>query len=322
MGYQRGEAATLLGVSYDTMRGWEVGRRALSRVSAADMWRHEQRLLLAGADPELVGMLGDAVRADLILGELGFANGPESPLASLVPGRTLTELLAWPISGKAPRALHGYGDRIAVQFPTGERRELVAALRRTADTAPADEQGAMLHRQSAYLAAADPDAPEWAAEPRNTPLQREAWGPEWPVQRSRAISAAAGGDIEALQRFVDTGLASQQAVRANLTYWAYWVGEIPALWRADTQMVTTSVDSWPGHQLLCTLTTGLVEAPYAELCAYTLHALIELKPHLVPAARSTLDETLSAALDNSDRPLSPQARNLLKQAHFLVRSYR
>lgn len=322
MGYQRGDAAALLGVSYDTLRGWEVGRRALSRVSAADMWRHEQHLLLSGADPELVGMLGDAVRADLILGELRSASGSESPLASLVPGRALTELLAWPISGQPPRTLRGYGDRIAVQFPPGERRELVDALRRTADTSPAGEQGAMVHRQSAYLAAADPDAPEWAAESRRIPLQREAWGPEWPVQRSRAISAAAEGDMDALQRFIDTGLVSEQAVRANLTYWAYWAGEIPNLWRADTQMVTTSVDSWPGHQLLSTLTTGLVGAPYAELCAHTLHSLLDLKPHLVPAARSTLDETLSSTLADIDRPLSPQARSLLKQAHFLVRSYR
>lgn len=323
-GWTQEQAAERLGVSVDLIAGWESGRRALARVSAEDLWRHQRTLHAAGAAPELFPLLDEAIRADLILVDLTRSIEAVHPLTTLVPGRLLTELLAWPISGKPPRQLQGYDVR-RVMLPSGERAELVTALQRTAEAAQAGEDGAMLRRQATYLAAADTEAREWAAgefaEEMRRPLDLGRWSPEWPVHRSAAISAAASDDLEPLQRFARNGLASDETVAANLTYWAYWVGELPAPWRADVEMITTPLQSWAGDKVLSTLIDGLVRAPYRELCAHTLHGLLTAKPHL--ASDSTVRDRMGRAIESAlaDDTLTDTARGLLRQVAFLVRSW-
>ncbi|MFC7344619.1 helix-turn-helix domain-containing protein [Saccharopolyspora griseoalba] len=329
LGLSQPSMAERLEVSVDLVKGWETGRRPLTRVSAEDLWRHEHVILAAGAPAELVSVLSEAIRADVILANVPGADdahvlGPH-PLAAIVPGRTLTELLAWPISGVPPRVLRGLVNGERAQLPAGDRKDLAHALAITAESADGNtEQGAMLRRQAAYLAASEPTMAGWTPPmPRRPVAVADSWLPEWPVQRSRAIAAASAGDVDALHQFVDTSLVSEQAKSANLTYWAYWCGEIPHVWRSDAQMVTTPVESWPGDKLLSTLLDGLVHAPYRDLCAHTLNTLLERKPHLVHAHRERLAETLTHSLDaNHDGALAPSARDALQQTHYLVRSLR
>src|SRR6266581_4932736 len=89
------------------------------------------------------------------------------------------------------------------------------------------------------------------------------------------------------------------AITANLQYWAYWVGEIPVLWSADTDML--EAQHYSGEVLLGSLITGLESAPYRDLCACTIWALLVHRPRLVENValtqrlRSAIASVISAA---------------------------
>ncbi len=81
-----------------------------------------------------------------------------------------------------------------------------------------------------------------------------------------------------MHRFAAEGLASDRGMEANLRYWAYWVGEIQPCWSADADMLTPQ--PYTGEHLVESLIASLAEAPYRELCAHSLWALLRLRPRL------------------------------------------
>ncbi len=93
------------------------------------------------------------------------------------------------------------------------------------------------------------------------------------------------GDLEPLRRFIREGLTTDKQIAANLQYWAYWVGEIPVLWSADTDMLAPQ--HYSGEVLLGSLITGLELAPYRDLCACSIWALLIERPRLVENATLT-----------------------------------
>ncbi|WP_433872195.1 hypothetical protein [Saccharopolyspora sp. CA-218241] len=178
-------------------------------------------LQLATASSTILAVLAEAVQADEILTKIGGEVPALHPLALVVPNRLLTELLAWPMTGTPPRQLSGTRaprSRVGGAGPARCRSPIGRGS--VADRADRGIEGAMLRRQAQYLVAEHRASAEWVAEMRAHDVRAgrdiREWSPEWAVTRSRAISAAAGGDLDPLMRFIEHGLGTEQAVRANL----------------------------------------------------------------------------------------------------------
>jgi hypothetical protein len=76
-------------------------------------------------------------------------------------------------------------------------------------------------------------------------------------------------------------------VSANLNYWAYWAGEGPATWHADSAMTRPAAGTWDDTLLLATPLRGIVHAPYRDLRAHTLWALLLCDDLSSPARNSS-----------------------------------
>jgi hypothetical protein len=85
-------------------------------------------------------------------------------------------------------------------------------------------------------------------------------------------------------------------------------------------MTRPAADTWHGTPLLGTLLRGIVHAPYRDLCAHTLWALLLLRrhwltsPQQLPAIKAAVNHALQAGA------LAPSARQRLEQVSYLTRS--
>lgn len=312
--------AERLGVSPATEQAWEQARKPLVNVSYARLRAIRRELLAYGIAPALLDLWDKALDADLIWSELGTADPDRHPLALTVPDREITELLAWPLSGQPPRQLAD--SRSTLLAGSGELAVISAALRVVADRGNADdEKPAMLRRQAKFLLARTDDAAasEWAADAEIRDLRSPGisyrWTPRWPLARSAAIAAANAGDLDPLHRFVETGLADDEMVSANLNYWAYWAGEYPAQWGGDSAMTRDGAD-WTGQRLLNTLLAGIVHAPYRDLCACTLWALLRSRRTLAFASQSRIRQSVAMALGSDE--LASFAKRRLEEINYLM----
>lgn len=294
--------AETMQVSLDTVQGWESGRRPLINLKVTQVGKLRRVLQLATVTSTHLAVFDDALTADGILAELDTDDPAMHPLALIVPDRRLTELLVWPMTGRPPRQLADTNARLDVA--PADRNYIAAVLRQVASRADHGVEGAMLRRQAQYLVAEHPASADWvrdmqAADTRSARDLRE-WTPEWAVTRSRAISAAAAGDKDALERFVRDGLSTDQAVEAQLRYWAYWVGELPQPWVSDADMLADG-QPWSGELLLASLLDGLEHAPYRDLCAHALHALIPYRRGLErPDLRRRVLDAIDRATSTAD----------------------
>lgn len=184
----------------------------------------------------------------------------------------------------------------------------------------------MLRRQVKFLLAKtdDPSARQWAADADaddlRSPGDLRQWTPRWAVARSAAHVAAAAGDLDPIHLFIDQSLSDDRLISANLNYWAYWAGEYPAQWNGDSAMTQAGDDAWSGTRLLGTLLRGSVHAPYRDLCAHSLWALLlrqrqfAASPQWQPQIQSAVSQALQVG------GLAPSSRQRLEQVHYLVRS--
>ncbi|UJW36956.1 helix-turn-helix domain-containing protein (plasmid) [Saccharothrix sp. AJ9571] len=317
------QLAEQLGVSDKTVQAWEAGRRSLLTLSYSRLQQLHRSLQALGARPDLLKVWKSALEVDDMLAGGAVPNPDLHPLAMVVPDRATTELLVWPISGELPRQL--CGSPAALPVPQGQRDAVAAQLRRVADiAAPGSETSAMLRRQVKFLVAGNPASRSWLADQEHQDARRSAdlrsWTPEWAVARSAAVTAAHAGDLGPLDRFIHDGLASEDAFNANLNYWAYWVGEYQTPWGADHAMNAERESAWSGELLLASLLDGVVDAPYRELCAHTLWALLRSRRRLAthPGWRTRIAHTVDRAMDADE--LGGQARRRLEQVHYLVGS--
>lgn len=314
------ELAAQMHVGLSTVQAWESGRRPLVRASFQDVQRLHRRLRLNGALPDHLHVLDQALLADSIYNDMAAGGAGEHPLALVVPDRTLTELLAWPLAGATPRQLPS-GARL--HLAAGVRDAVAADLRAAADGYPTDERSTMLRRQVKFLVAGNEASADWlreraAADVRAQPDLR-SWSPQWAVARSQAVTSAHEGDPEPLRHFIRHGLADDAGIEANLNYWAYWVGEHATPWSADADM-TRSSDPWSGERLLDSLVDGAVHAPYRDLCAHALWSLLRHRRHLLrqPRAAQRVEAAAARALDIDQ--LDADAARRLEQVRYLAES--
>ena len=318
------DLASRLQVSPTTVQAWEKGRKPLVNAPFARLQDLRRELRAAGADPGFLGVWDKALHVDVILAALDTCDPERHPLALVVPDRTTTELLAWPLSGHPPRQLADANAVLAVG--RGELDTVTASLQEVANRVAGDgEKPSMLRRQVKFLLAKtsnDSAARQWAADAElrdlRSPGNLDAWTPRWPVARSAAFTAAQAGNLDPLHRFIDIGLSDDRLINANLNYWAYWAGEYSTPWNGDSAM--TGDGDWTGTRLLGTLLRGIVHAPYRDICAHSLWALLLFQRQLAvsPQRQPQIRSAISQALDTGS--LADSARQRLEQVDYLVRS--
>lgn len=322
MGTTQEQLAERLQIGLSTVQAWEAGRRPLVNASYQDLQRLNRRLRQDGATPALMNVLDQALLVDTIYTDMAVDDGEQHPLALVVPDRTVTELLAWPLTGTPPRDLNGTKARLHV--PAGVRDAVALSLTTAADRNHAlDERGAMMRRQVKFLVGGVPGCQGWvdtqiAAEVRATPDLR-TWSPHWAVARSQAVATAHAGDLEPLRRFIERGLADDAGIEANLNYWAYWVGEHSVPWTQDSDMARAATD-WSGDRLLDSLVEGVVHAPYRELCVHALWALLRRRSHLLKSADVPARVSQAAEQALATGELDVGARRRLEQVLYLTES--
>lgn len=317
------ELAARLEISPTTVQSWEQGRKPLVNAPFARLQALRRELHAAGADPGLLALWDEALRADAMLAAMDTLDPDRHPLALAVPDRTAAELLAWPLCGQPPRQLAGTKADLAVG--RGELNTVTAALRQVADRATGDgEKSSMLRRQVKFLLATardDPAAAQWAADAATRDLRSpgslDTWTPRWAVARSAAFAAVQDGNLDPLHRFIECGLSNDRLVSANLNYWAYWAGEYPAPWNGDSAM--TGDSDWTGTRLLDTLLRGIIDKPYRDICAHTLWALLLSQRQLAgPRWQPRISAAVGQALDAG--MLADSARQRVEQVSYHVRS--
>ena len=312
--------AELLGVSLDSVQGWESGRRRLAGAHELDA-RHE--LAGAGADPQVMAALEPARQADWLLGRTLEPDGRPHPLAVLVTTRQVHDLLVWILTGSRPSWLPTNGTGTGRPgLGVLERRAVFARLRELAEGADGHRQeGAQLRRQAAFLAAYDPagDTDAWLADlPAANPRPGE-WSSEWVAARSRAVTEAARGDPDRLRWFLDRRLAGHDRLEAAQLAWnAYYYGEVPGPQRSEAFMVADL--PWRGDRLLGWL-AGRLEpgCGYVDLIVHELWALL--------AGRYTLatDPTAGGLANRVEilaatEVLSDRSRRELGEVAYLLRA--
>ncbi|MGH3807287.1 MAG: helix-turn-helix domain-containing protein, partial [Pseudonocardiaceae bacterium] len=115
------QLAEKLCVDVASVQGWESGRRPLAALRTVDLVRLRYQLLRDGAEPTLLAMLEDAIRADLIIAETVQGGGQLSktdghPLGATVHQRQLTNLITWPFTGMTPAPIR---DLVAARVRRG-----------------------------------------------------------------------------------------------------------------------------------------------------------------------------------------------------------
>ncbi|MGA5191866.1 XRE family transcriptional regulator [Streptomyces exfoliatus] len=328
--------AEALGVDLATLQGWESGRRPLANVKAGALLNLRRRLGALGAEPGVVGMLDAAMDADQIIS--AALEPPDDiglhPLASWVHTRDTAHMLAWALTGAAPRALAG---RIPAprRGPAATAPLLGAAnrtlffdrLRRTVEVARRPGGGALLHRQALYLVSYDrgPESAAWtthALHARRGVLARRGWSEHWAEARSTATALARLGDPQPLLDFIERSLSGDDtAEAANLNYWAYWLGGVRLPQSDDQFMQDRELTGWDPVTLLRGLTYGMHHAPgYVDLYAHTLWALLAAHPWLPqasPRLAHDLTQRTSQLLDEG--VASARARHELGAVHYVLR---
>ncbi|AXK35497.1 XRE family transcriptional regulator [Streptomyces armeniacus] len=328
---QRG-LAEATGVDVTTVQGWESGRRPLAAVPSAHFRSVRRHLLRCGADPALLVLFDVAMDADAVLSHAlhhrdSSADFRAHPLAGWVFNRTSTHMIAWALDGAAPAAVPTAPTgmpRRRGPVPDGpllaepERRAVFAHLRRYAEIADrAGEDGALLRRQAVYLCGYDaaPDTHAWLARMRAGTRVRN--GPAaWVDTRSVATSLTRYGEYDELRRFIECGLSGERGERANLNYWAHWLG-LDVLPRAsDAFMGDRSL--WDGGALLRSLADRLrPELGCVELNVHSVWALLAARPGLLatdPALASELKGRVVTLLDGG--AVSARSRRELETLHY------
>ncbi|MGW6197998.1 helix-turn-helix domain-containing protein [Kribbella sp. NPDC055110] len=317
VGLTQQSLAERLGVDVSTIQGWETGRRPLTSLRVSDFRRLQTRLAALGAPASGVVSLHDAVEADELLnqiltGEHRHADIHQHPLASTVHRRRLVNLVTWPFTGITPPQLR--------ELPTKPGRGPVAShpvlnaaaqhdffdqLLSVAEQASPEDMP-VLRRQATYLLGFDKrrQSADWL-----TAQHKRVFAGGLTVDvtggiaaRSAAVALARHGDGDPLRYFIDNTLSDERHAAANLTYWAYWLGEINEPHADDSFLLTAnSTRSWSGVRLANHVLEHLTDHVNGPLNIHSLWQLVLARPELLEydrELRRRTGERVEEALDN------------------------
>lgn len=337
-GLTQARLAEQLGVDIATVQGWESSRRPLPALQAGSLVRLRSELLRCGAGPVALASLQEAITADLIIADVVQAgdrpvNPTVHPLGVTVHQRVLTNLITWPFTGAAPAHLRSLCKTVKRRGPVpvapalddDARTRFFDHLLITAD-ANAHQEAALLRRQVIYLLGFDSRSTtaDWLyAEQRRAirDVGRADHTDTWIGVRSSAIALAMCGDSDPLRAFVSQSVCDDRQERANLNYWAYWVGEIDTVQVDDSFMGWIDPGTWSGtrlfRHLLARLSPG---SAHADLNIHTLWSLLLTHPRLLRDHQ----DLRSVAFDKieslaSDDELTTRARRELSDIGYAAR---
>lgn len=344
-GQTQEQLAESLGVSAASVQGWESGRRPLMAMPAGNLMALQAQLRRHGADPGLLDTLAQGLEADLFLGEaLATPHHKADPaghlLGTWVITRPFTEMTAWPIGGKAPHALE-CSTRRALRHgpvPSGpalgadERRHILTHLQAVAERADRrTAHGLLLARQAYYLIGFDttPDTMAWLARMYRTDRRivrpARGWSPGWPLARSTASALTRLGDPEPMRRFISDQLRDEAGERANLNYWAFWVGDFAGQQTSDAFIGSTPPSAWHGNRLMRHLLDRLHgNIGFLELNIHTLWSLVRVRPELLsdPSVADEIAAKIEQLLDeNLVSAASQRELDALRYAIAIARRY-
>jgi transcriptional regulator with XRE-family HTH domain len=333
IGMTQTSLAERLGVDVSTVQGWETGRRSLTSLRVSGFRRLQTRLAAFGAPAAGVASLHDAVEADELLGqitsgELGNADVQQHPLASTVHRRRLVNLVTWPFTGITPPQLRdlpakpGRGPVASHPVLTiAAQHEFFDQLLSVAEQASPEDMP-VLRRQATYLLGFDKrqESADWLAAHHKHAFNGSTTAnlTGGIAARSAAVALARHGDADPLRYFIDNTLSDERHAAANLTYWAYWLGEINEPHADDSYLITaTSTRGWSGARLANHLLEHLTDQVNAPLNIHSLWQLMLARPELLEYDRELRQRTgarVEAALDDNQADSSTVELNNLRCA--------
>ena len=273
------ELACSLQVDPHTIHSWETGRRALTATNTGNFIRLQHKLATLGIRPLLLGSLWIALEADHVFDHVlgtddDTQRAGEHPFGACLMPSSLSEMIAWPLTGAVPSHLkqvitQSRRGPVATHpsLPPLDRQRFFDRLRIDADRAlplrDQDRHHAVLGHQACFRVAWDmsPATQQWLDEVWRREVRSRGfdhWSPTWLAVRSLAIARARRGDAESLSDFVAAGHSSDVCETANLNYWAYWAGELPAIQTSNEFMMNARLlHSWTGVKVLPRLAEAL-----------------------------------------------------------------
>ena len=330
------ELAEDLRVDRATVQGWESGRRPIANMSVDQCMALRRQLGQLGGHQGLLAAMDRAFEADHVVAAI-LDGSPQDlarhPLAGQVMTHSLTDLVAWALTGRQPRLVRHAnvahrprrgpvpdGPRLSAT----ERSRFFWHLRDVADRARSGRADTiLLHRQACYLGSLDHESGrEWLA--LSAPAWRffhgsERWSPLWPDARSLAISLARQGDPEPLRAFVQHGHADDTTELAGLAYWACWVEEIEP--QPDDSFMVDRTIQWRGTRVLQHIVDQLdSDHAFIDLNVHTIWALLQVRrglAHDYPDVTSVLMARGSRLLDED--AISAQSRRELTSVLYGLR---
>jgi DNA-binding XRE family transcriptional regulator len=342
LGLSQERLAEELSVDPHTIQGLESGRRPLMATQVRVFVDLCQRLRLLGARPELVEAMDTALSADHLLTyflEAGDAVGHcDHPLSRWVLTRHVSHMVMWPLTGMLPVVFRGVPPRRrrgpvangpSLALPERKRvfEHLQAAAELSVEKGDRSVEGQVLLRRQAYYHLGwntDSSSQEWLEESqrrehRRLPVSFDRWSPDWVAARSLAVALARVGDKEPLQDFIRNGIVTDACIRADLHYWAYWLGETGSVQHSDDFMAE---DPDPGlaRRVLARLVERLApDNACVDLYAHSIRTLVETE-HDRPPEDSTVCRQLKDRVEQAltGWELSDQSRAELEAVRRYV----
>ena len=316
------ELACALNMDAHTVHSWETGRRALTATNTRAFIRLQHKLAALGISPLFLDAMRTALEADYVFDYmLGTDDDSQRladhPLGTFLMTSSLSEMLAWPLTGIIPSYLSPIASRVGRRGPVAsnpslpppDRQRFFDRLRVDADRAlplqDKDRHHSVLAHQACFRAAwsTTSSMQQWLDDlwrQETTSRGFGHWSPKWLTVRSLAIARARRGDWEALSDFVVGGHLSDSCEIANLNYLAYWAGELSPLQTSNDFMTSASLfHSWTGAKVLQRL-TGKLDVTHPDIIlnlhstavlvkrSVTIH-LLESDPELYNALRAKLE---------------------------------
>jgi hypothetical protein len=185
----------------------------------------------------------------------------------------------------------------------------------------ASGQANLINRQGTYLLGFDsrPGSAEWLRRQHHRTAVQSIDARDVPagiVSRSASLALARHGDLDPVRHFIQGTLSESDQLMGALTYWAYWLGEIPETYVCDETMITQAADLWAGRRLMVHLLSHLHDPKNAEMNIHSLVGLVMARRELLESDPGLRRRTIDAVEQADTQTLGRHAKAELANLRF------